>query len=133
MRLFHSSRNVRARDVAFDGIWLLVGASALVAGWLGWLATTPGGARDSFAIVGGFGVVGIAAGLTDALRLKAFLVVGGLAGAVLVLYCAALILLGTEDVGGPLVAWPLGACGIGLGLWTLFRAFGIRSRLGKVA
>jgi hypothetical protein len=102
-------------------LWLLVGVLAMSQGGLGAVGTSTQhpSARSSYQLLTAFGFVALGASATHAMRGRAFLIVGSVAGGVLTLYGLALILLGHEDVGGLRAALPFGAGAVALGLWTV--------------
>jgi len=109
--------------VAFEVVWLLVGAVLIAQGWIGIRDPRPmlESARNSYGVVIVFGGLAILTALTHLVRGRLFSLVGGLAGLLLGLYGVALILLGTEDVGGLRVSLPAGLTAIALGSWTIVR------------
>jgi hypothetical protein len=100
-------------EKVFALLWLALGAACFV-------AVIRMGADRSSAIVVGFGLLSVLSGVAYARAWRVSKTVTRVAGSILILYSVALILLGTEDVGGPWVSVPFGLAGIVFGIWSLF-------------
>ncbi len=70
-------------------------------------------------IAAAFGALAVFTAVAYAKAWRISAVVSRVAGSILILYCLALILLGTEDVGGPWISIPFGLAGIAFGIWSL--------------
>jgi len=96
----------------FAILWIVVGCACLVGfAFLGLDA--------SALILAGFGLVVLLTGVAQLLDWQVRMVLVRITGAILALYCLALIFMGTEDAGGPWVSLPSGLAGIALGSWSL--------------
>ena len=115
---------LRSRSVAaaiFAVVWSLLGLTLVAAGWIGFRNVDQLGesARKSYLVVVVFGVLSLATAVTRLVPGRLFCVVGGATGVLAGLYGAALILLGSEDVGGLGVALPAGLSAIAFSAWAL--------------
>ncbi len=108
--------SVAISDKVRAGLWVLL-CGPLVFG--GIQAFQAGLALNQFAVPVAFAIV---CSITAIAILKEWTLarwLGGLGGAVLILYALALVLLGTEDVGGPLVSVPAGLLLGAFGGWNV--------------
>ena len=119
---------LRSRSVAaaiFAVVWLLLGVTMVTAGWIGFrnVGQLGEGARKSYLVVAVVGVLSLATGVTRLVPGRLFCFIGGATGVVVGLYGVALILLGSEDVGGLGVALPAGLSAIVLSAWALIHVW----------
>ena len=108
----------------FEALWIMLGVVAIGYSLLELHATSSlfPGARKSLFMSLCFGVIASVAAIADAVHKPTFRFVGLFAGGILSLYGLALIVLGSEDVGGLGVSLPFGCAAIALGGWAVVRA-----------
>jgi hypothetical protein len=94
--------------------------------------TSHSGAVQSYWIVVAFGLGALAVAASHAWR-RLFGFFGGLVATLLGLYGLALIILGSEDVGGLRVSLPWGLSAIALAAWTIYLVLGTVLERGDVA
>jgi hypothetical protein len=106
----------------FEGTWVVVGLASLAVGAAKLIETSFSefGTEKSYWILVVFAVLAFSVAASHASQ-RLFRLTGTVTGLLLGLYGLALILLGTEDVGGLRVSLPWGLSAIALAGWTIFR------------